>query len=136
MKRLMGLAILCMSLAVETHAQANHVTAAASGGSTVTTTSAGAGGGGGGYGGGSAGSRPASLPPAVFHMTSISGSRESYEPSTFVSYDQAVAAGKSLINTPPPTVAGAARQQASTHAGKAKLALVQDDDGRVQLVRR
>jgi hypothetical protein len=133
MKRLMGLAVLALSVAVSAHAQATHTVTVAGQASTMINAS---GGGGWGFGGGSARSRPPSSPPAVFRVTSISGSHESYEPSTFVSYDQALRVGKNLIDTPPPSVAEAARQQASAHPQKAKLALVQDADGRAQLVRR
>jgi hypothetical protein len=132
MKRLIGLAILAVAVAVPAHAQSTHP---AAGGTTFTTNgSAGSLGGGGGFGG-SGGSKLASVPPAHFNVTSASGS-QSYEPSTFLSYDQAVAAGKTVLDTPPPTVAEAARQQASAHTEKAKVALVQDDYGRAIIVRR
>jgi hypothetical protein len=68
-------------------------------------------------------------------MTSASGAQD-YVPSTFLPFDKAVVAGQTLIETPAPTVADAARQQTSAHMEKAKIALVQDDYGRAIIVRR
>jgi hypothetical protein len=137
MNRLIGLTILVMGLAAPAHAQTAHAAPMASGsGSPINSTSGGSGAGSGGFGGSSIGSRPLSSPPAHFNATNVSGSRDSYVPSTFVSYDAALAAGKQLIDTPPLTVAEAARRQASAHPEKAKLALVQDDYGRPMIVRR
>jgi len=110
MKRLMTLAVFAVGLALPTHAQTAH---AAAGGAAIPLASTGGGGwgGGAGYGGGS---RPVSHPPTQFNTTSVSGSQNEYVPSVFVPYDRAVATGQNALDTPPPTVAEAARQQSNT----------------------
>ncbi|HXX70763.1 MAG TPA: hypothetical protein VEI55_00610 [Candidatus Acidoferrum sp.] len=130
MKRLMALGVLTVGLTLPTHAQTAHT---AAGGAANLPTSNGSGGWGGG-GGSTAGSRPVSHPRAQFNTTSVSGSQNEYVPSVFVSYDRAIATGQNALDTPPPTVAEAARQQSNTHPEKAKLALVQDIHGRAMVI--
>jgi hypothetical protein len=70
-------------------------------------------------------------------MTSASGSPENYVPSTFLSYEQALVAAQGLPDAPPPAVAEVARQQAgAAHGERAKVALVQDGQGRAIILRR
>ncbi|HXW63242.1 MAG TPA: hypothetical protein VEJ45_11620 [Candidatus Acidoferrales bacterium] len=137
MRHLIGLAVLALGLVLPTHAQAMR---SASGVANPTSAGSGSGGGGGlggGFGGGSTiGGRLTYYPLAHFSVTSVSGTQQDYVPSTFVSYDQAVATGQNELDTPPLTVAAAARQQASTHPGKAKIAVMQDDRGKVIIVSR
>jgi hypothetical protein len=134
MKRLIGLAILAMCTAVPAHSQASHGGATAGSGG-ATNGGAGGWGGGGGIGGGVSGAKLASVAPARFNMTSASGSQD-YVPSTFLSFDKAVVAGETLVETPAPTVAEAAREQMNVHLEKAKIALVQDDSGRAIILRQ
>jgi len=134
MKRLVGLAVLAVGLAtVPTHAQAVH--AAAGGGASAPTAGGGGLSGGGGFSGGfGGGNRLVSYPLALFSVTSVSGSQQEYVPSIFVSYDNAIATGQRLLDTSPLTVAEAARQQANTRPDKAKVALVQDHNGKAVIV--
>jgi hypothetical protein len=136
MKRLIGLAVLAVGLVVPTHAQTVH--AAAGGGAANSLASGGGGwGGGGGLSGGfTAGAPLAHYPLTRFSMTSVSGSQQEFVPSVFVSYDKAVAEGQNLLDTPPLTVAEAARRQGNTHSEKAKIALVQDNNGKAVTVSR
>jgi len=129
MKRFIGFAILVMGLAVSAHAQ-THAVASSAGSQTAA-------GGGGGFGGGSASaSRPTNSAPKHFDMTSASGSEQSYVPSTFLSYDEAITAAENVLELPAPTVAEVARQRAGARTEKAMVALVQDEYGRAILVRR
>ncbi len=130
MKRLMALGVFAVGLVLPTHAQTAH-TAAGGAANSPSANGGGGWGGGGGYGGGS---RPVSHPPTQFSTTSVSGTQNEYVPSVFVSYDRAIAKGQNALDTPPPTVAEAARQQSNTHAEKAKLALVQDIYGKAMVI--
>jgi hypothetical protein len=137
MRHLIGLAVLALGLVVPTHAQA--MRSAASGTANPTSSGSGSGGGGGlggGFSGGSIGGRLTYYPLARFSVTTVSGTQQDYVPSTFVSYDQAVATGQNELDMPPLTVAAAARQQANTHPEKAKIAVMQDDRGKVIIVSR
>jgi len=130
MKRLMALGVFAVGLVLPTHAQTTHI---ASGGAANPLASNGAGGWGGG-GGYSGGSRLMSYPRTQFNTTGVSGSQNEYVPSVFVPYDRAIAKGQNALDTPPPTVAEAARQQNNTHPEKAKLALVQDIYGKAMVI--
>lgn len=130
MKRLMALGVFAVGLVLPTHAQTTH-SAAGGAANALPSNSGGGWGGGGGYSGGS---RPVSHPPTQFNTASVSGSQNEYVPSVFVPYDRAMAKGQSVLDTPPPTVAEAARQQGNTHPEKAKLALVQDIYGKARVV--
>jgi hypothetical protein len=126
MKRLLGLAVLTVGLAVPAHAQAPRAMAV---GMTPSPTTSG--GGGGGFGGGSScgGGKLTSYPVARFNVTSVSGSQQDYIPSTFVSYDEAVAAGRAILNAPPKSLDEVARETSTNRRETAKLALVQDANG-------
>jgi len=138
MKRLLGLAILAAGLAIPAHAQGFHGGASAGSSSNGLPTNGGGGGFGGGFGGGlsSAGNRLPAYPLANFNLAAVSGTQAEYVPSTFVSYDQAVAEGREILATPPKTLVQAAREQASTRTDKARFALVQDRNGNAVIVTR
>jgi len=137
MKRLLGLGILAAGLAVPAHAQAFHGGASAGGTSNSLPINGGAGGFGGGFGGGlSGGNRLSAYPLANFNVAAVSGIQAEYIPSTFVSYDQAVAEGREILTTPPKTLVQAAHDQANAHPNKAKFALVQDRNGNAVIVTR
>jgi hypothetical protein len=132
MKHMIALAVLTVGLAIPSHAQTVH--AAAGGSASLPATSGGGWGSGGMGGGSSAGNKLMSYPPTLFNVTSVSGSQQDYVPSMFVSYDRAIAAGQKALDTPPRTVAEAAREHANTRPEKAKLALVQNDHGKAVIV--
>jgi len=134
MKRMIALAVLAVGLAVPIHAQTGHLVAG--GGASSVSASGGGGWGSGGFGGGSTASRPLNYPLTHFNVASVSGSQQEYVPSVFVSYDKAIATGQTVLDTPPMTVAEASRQLGNVRAEKAKVALVQDDYGRVIIVPR
>lgn len=134
MKRfiILGIAAIGLTLALPAYAQMPH-----SGGGMATPVGPGSGGGGGYSGGGGGGSAdtPVDKLPAYarscFCVASVSGTKMDYVPSTFVSYDKAVADGKTINSTPAPTVAEAARAQreAAANAEKSKFTVVQNDYG-------
>jgi hypothetical protein len=134
MKRMIALAVLAVGLAVPVHAQTGRV--AAGGGASSVSPSGGGGWGSGGFGGGSTASRPLNYPLTHFSVASVSGSQQEYVPSVFVSYDQAIATGQTVLDTPPMTVAEASRHLGDMRPEKAKVAFVQDDAGRVIIVPR
>jgi len=129
MKRFIGFAILVMGVAVPAHTQ-THAVASSAGAQTAA-------GGGGGLGGGSASpSRLTNSAPRHFDMTSASGSEQSYVPSIFLSYDEAITAAENVLKVPAPTVAVVARQRAGARTEKARVALLQDERGRAIIVRQ
>ncbi len=75
-------------------------------------------------------------PPAVFNAIEVSGTESTYVPSTFVTFEGAVAAGKVELKKQTKTVAQAAndsREAAKFNAARVRFA--QDDQGRVVLSR-
>lgn len=138
MKRFLSLTILAAGLAIPAHAQTPHGVSAGGGANPLTFSGGGGGGyGGGGVGGGSSsGSRLPSCPRAQFSVSAVSGTQQDYVPSTFVSYDKALAEGRDVLAAPPKTVAEVAHEQAIGRAEKAKLALVQDSRGNAIIVVR
>jgi hypothetical protein len=138
-KGILGLAILAAGLSAPAYAQTARSGGAGSS-AGVGQTNGGGGSFGGGFGGGGGGiSSVNKLPsyPVVYpKMVGVSGSSSDYVPSTFVPYEKALTEGKTVLDTPAPTVAEAAREQASAHAEKAKFALVQDEYGNPIIVRQ
>ena len=75
-------------------------------------------------------------PPATFNATEVSGAESTYVPSTFVTFDSAVAAGKVHLKEMGKTVAQAATDsRAAARANATKARFAQDDLGRVVLFR-
>jgi len=134
MKRMIAFAVLAAALAVPIHAQNGH--APAGGGASSVSASGGGGWGSGGFGSGSTANRAVNYPLTRFNVASVSGSQQEYVPSVFVPYDKAIATGQTVLDTPPVTVAEASRQLGTMRQEKAKVALVQDDYGRVIIVPR
>ncbi|HKV48678.1 MAG TPA: hypothetical protein VJN69_11360 [Candidatus Acidoferrales bacterium] len=76
------------------------------------------------------------IPPAAFNATEVSGAESTYVPSTFVTFDTAVAAGKVQLKELGKTVAEAATDsRAAARANATKVRFAQDDRGRVVLSR-
>jgi hypothetical protein len=119
MKRLLGLAVLALGLAVPAHAQfaGNSVGASGSIGS------------GGGLNGGGGFRHITSYPRAVFATTIVSGTETDFEPSAFVSYDVAVAEGRAVMAFKERSVVEVAREVRSTRGVRARVAFVQDVNG-------
>lgn len=141
-KRILGIAVFTLGIALPAHAQTSRGGAVGSSanGSGVNGGGGGFGGGagGGGFGGGglSGASKLPSYPVSSPRMTGISGSQGDFVPSTFLPYDKALTEGKTVLDTPPPTVAEAAREQTSARVEKAKFALVQDEYGHPMIIRQ
>lgn len=127
MKRLIGLAAFAALLSVS--AQAQTKAPSVSGSSPITGGSYSGGGGSGGLGSGSSGRLP-SYPPAQFRVNAVSGTQEAFSPSTFLTYDQAIAAGKAALASTK-TLAEIAAENSSAQKAKAKVAFVQDAHGNI-----
>jgi hypothetical protein len=117
MKRILGVAVLILWFAVPAHAQ---------------------GFGGSLSGGGSLGhvTFPAlpSIPPAHFDVRAERGGAD-FVPSSYASYEQALAEGRAALTQQAKTLAEIARENSGIPKAKARLVLVQDDYGRAVLVR-
>ena len=135
MKRFIGLAAFVALLSAPAHAQ-NKATGI-SGSNPIIGSSYGGGAGGGGLSGSSSGSgRLPSYPPARFAVNAVSGTEETYNPSTFLSYDQAIAAGKAAAVAGTKTLAQIAAENSNTQKVKAKVAFVQGANGKVVTIPR
>lgn len=130
MKRLLGLAILTLGLALSAGAQSNG--RAFSGGSSPTGTGGSGGGGsigGGGLSGVSSFTTLPSRPPATFGSAAISGNDADFVPSTFLPFEKAVAAGQAMLDAEHASVADTARANSATPKTKARVALVENAVG-------
>jgi hypothetical protein len=126
MKRLLGLAALILSLSVPAHAQRM-------GGSGGVINGGGSGGGGGvGLGAVNIPGLPGH-PPRDFLITSVSGSESDFTPSTFLSYDEAIAEGRAALAARSKTLAECATESRNSERDKAKIAFLQDANGRAFL---
>ncbi|MGH9575087.1 MAG: hypothetical protein ACRD40_16345 [Candidatus Acidiferrales bacterium] len=75
-------------------------------------------------------------PPATFNATEVSGAESTYVPSTFVTFDGAVAAGKVQLKELGKTVAEAATEsREAARANTTTAHFTQDNRGRVVLSR-
>ncbi|MGA2509591.1 MAG: hypothetical protein ABSG27_05125 [Candidatus Acidiferrales bacterium] len=124
MKKILGLAVLALGLAVPAHAQ--FLGASVGSGSNV--------GSGGGVGSVVFHVLP-SVPPAHFAIVYVTGT-DSFTPSAFVAYDQAVAEGIAALNLKEKSVAEVAAENSVAHAPRAKLAFVQNSAGDAVIVSR
>jgi hypothetical protein len=129
MKKLIGLAIVTLGLALSANAQSGRAGGVA--GPTNGGGNGGAGGGsvgGGGMGGGSFSTLP-SRPPASFATTAISGTDAEFVPSTFLPFESAVAAGQAVLAAQHASVAQVAAANSRAPKAKAKFALIEDASG-------
>jgi hypothetical protein len=117
MKRILGVAVLILWFAVPAHAQSI-------GGSI---------GGGGSLGQVSFHTLP-TVPRAHFKVGAVRGGAD-FEPSSFAPYEQALAQGRAALTAEAKTLAEIARENATVPKPKARLAIVQDDQGRAILAR-
>jgi hypothetical protein len=129
MKKLIGIAAFVLVFSAAAHGQGSKGGAAVSSSAGPIGTS----GGGGGTGGGFSGTGGATLPryPAThFGTSAVSGGDPSFAPSTFLTFEQAIAEGKSESASQKP-LAEAAAENNVTPKTKAKFVFVQDAKGKV-----
>ncbi|MGA8873078.1 MAG: hypothetical protein WA434_08650 [Candidatus Acidiferrales bacterium] len=133
MKRFLGLAVLIFGLSIPAHGQSAR--GAMVGGIAGGALSNGAGGGGGygGSGGGIGGSTSfhtlPSIPPARLPSTAVSGSDATFVPSTFLPYNQAIAAGEAILDAQHESVAEAAAKNSLVHRLPAKATIIENAIG-------
>ena len=116
MKRILGVAVLILSFAGPAHAQlfGNSLGRGTLGHVTFHTLP--------------------STPPAHFDVRAVSGGAD-FVPSSYASYEQALAEGRAALAEQAKTLAEIARENNSVPKARARLVLVQDDYGRAVLVR-
>ena len=120
MIKITGAAVLVLAFAVA--AQAGHGPSAHF--SASSTTYAGGASGGGGMGAGGSGGI-LHVPPTRFAVRAVSGSASDYIPSTFVSYDSAVAEGEASLAARPEPLGTFARENSKPVAKNAKVQTAQ-----------
>lgn len=129
MKRFLGLAVLILGFSVPAHAQAPR-TMGMTGGSGPGGAMNTSGGGGAGSAIGSVSFQTLpSIPPSRLPSTAVSGSNATFEPSTFLPYDQAVAAGQAVLDARHRSVAQAAAENAQARKLKAKASIIESAAG-------
>ena len=129
MKRLLGLAALALSVSVPAHAQRMGGSAGAVGGSGSV--------GGAGVSSGTA--NVSLLPhysPRDFLVTSVSGTEADFTPSTFLGYDEAIAEGRAALAARTKPLAECAKESRNSERDKAKIAFLQDANGKAFLASR
>lgn len=127
MKKGFGIAALILLSAVQAHGQSANKGAAVGSGATAPSAS----GGGGGAATASSGSRLPSYPRAQFAMSAVSGGDPTYAPSTFLTFDQAVAEGRAKVETEHKSLGQVAAENGAAVKAKAKFAFMQDGKGNV-----
>lgn len=115
MKRILALGVLILGCSVSAHAQSF---GGSIGGATLTPP---------------AFPSLVSIPPTHFAVSRVGGSDSDFIHSSFRSFDQAVAEGKSVLAIQARTLAQAAEENGKTQKAKARLAIVQDASGNVIL---
>ena len=129
MKKLIGVVALVLLSSLPAHAQARGPAVGSS--SSSISQGGGAGGAGTGSVGGSGNSRLPGYPPTSFAVSAVSGGDPSFAPSTFLSFDQAVAEGKAIIAADQKSLAQTAAENSATPKATAKVTFVQDAEGKV-----
>lgn len=123
MKRLLGIAAFVLVFCLPAHGQSSKVGAAPS---SVATS----GGGGIGSAVNGTGARLPNYPSAHFSTSAVSGGDPSYAPSTFLTFEQAIAEGRAE-SANQKSLAEAATENNATPKAKAKFAFVQNAQGKV-----
>jgi hypothetical protein len=140
MKRALVLGTLIFAVSLCAHAQGRMP----SGGGTINPNAPGGptgyGGSTGGYGGLTAGPTAFNtlphIAPTAFVVAGASGSEEDFEPSSFLSFDKAVALGQAEEAARKKTLAEAARDNAKEKTEKSKLAVIEDSQGKLMFETR
>jgi hypothetical protein len=133
MKMFLGVSAFVLLFSVPAHAQMRGTGQSASPMSRFN-------GGGGGTGGGSIGGTNAAGIPnyqrATFNMSEVSGGDPSFAPSTFRSFEQAVAEGKAILADDQKSLGQIAAENNTRQKATAKFAFVQDANGNAVLAAR
>jgi hypothetical protein len=133
MKMFLGVSAFVLLFSVPAHAQIRGTGQSASPMSRFN-------GGGGGTGGGSIGGTNAARIPnyqrATFDMSEVSGGDPSFAPSTFRSFEQAVAEGKAILAEDQKSLGQIAAENNTKQKATAKFAFVQDANGNAVLTAR
>ncbi len=130
--KVVGAMVLVLGFAVAAQAGGGN-TAHFSMSPSVYSEGGGGGAGGGGLGGGSR--VLPHIPSTRFAVRSASGSASDYIPSTFVSYDSAIAEGQASLSAHPQPLGTYAKEDKP--AGKtATVEIVQEQDGEVAIQKR
>ena len=135
-KKLIGLFVLILGVSLSAHAQSRPVPAGGS--------STGGGGnslGSGGVGvGGSTGKvmwpNMLNVPRAQFSAINVSGTEQDFQPSTFLSFEKAVAIGQAVIDDEHASLAEVAARNLRAPKEKARIAFVEDAMGNAVVARR
>jgi hypothetical protein len=128
MKKLIGVVALALLSSLPAHAQSKGGAVGSS--SSAISQSGGGGTGAGGVSGGG-GSRLPGYPRAAFAVSAVSGGDPSFAPSTFLSFDQAVAEGKAINAASQKPLGEIAAENSTVPKAKAKFTYVQNADGNV-----
>jgi hypothetical protein len=132
-----GIFVLCFGI---TSAQAQRMP---SGGGVVGGGSSGQGAGGGGASAGGSGGGAAAIPGVTHHPLwnpppNVSAKNDgAFEPTSFQSYDEAVASGKAATATREPSIAEIAKmtQEQRATVPRARILVEQDADGKLQEIK-
>jgi hypothetical protein len=127
MKKLLGIAAFVLLMSVPAHGQASKGTFAGSSGPMNVN----GGGGTGGSLGGTTGARLPVYPAANLTMSAVSGGDPSYAPSTFLTFEQAIAEAKATEAANQKSLVQIAAENNATPKARAKVAFVQDVHGKV-----
>jgi hypothetical protein len=132
MKKIIGFAVLGLSLSMPIHAQRTM----AGGSGPSSNNSGGTGGGpiGGGTGSTTFRTLP-SIPRAQFLMTDISGGDSSFFPSSFMQFDKGIEEGKAALAAQRKTLGEVALEYRHTEKPRAKLTMTQDAFGNAVIER-
>jgi hypothetical protein len=138
MKRLVGLAVFGLFLIAPARAQ-SRIPFGAGSNYAPPMNGGGSGSGGSGFGSSIGGDTSGSRPPHVttqFDGKAVSGTEADFVPSAFLSFDQAVKAGRAVLDRENKSLVQAAEENTNSEKPRAKFALVQDANGNAILESR
>jgi len=127
MRKALGIVALGLVFSIPAYAQGKGggFAATAGGGPNGFPTTTGGGGFGGGIGGGNSRANVVSYPRARFATVAVSGD-PSFAPSSFLTFEQAVAVGKAEL-APQKTVVQVAAETVAAMKAKSRVEFVQDN---------
>lgn len=128
MKKLLGVAAIVLLFSIPAHAQGRGTSVGSA--PSASANGGGSGGGAGDVGGGTSARLP-TYPRATFDVTAVSGGDPSFAPSSFLSFEQAVAEGKAINDADRKSLAQVAAENNAALKTKAKFSFVQDGNGKV-----